>query len=161
MVESLASFSGFVYVLVMALSHFNADMLNAMPKLSEFIDHLTNLASMLAKLGAADIAGMVVGLAALAGFVYVLSMALNQLNPDMLDALPNLSQLIDSLSKLAQMLAGLGAWDIVGMAVGLALLAGFVYALSAAIAMIGVDALNALPSLTGLIDILMKLSTAL
>src|SRR5438270_8119678 len=103
MVVGLAALAGFVYVLGMSLSQFNADALKAMPRLGEFIDHLSSLATTLAKLGAADIAGMVVSLAALAGFVYVLGMALGQFNADMLNAMPKLSEFIDHLSNLASM----------------------------------------------------------
>ncbi len=161
MVVGLGALAGFVYVLGAALSQFTADVLKALPGLGSFIDKLASLATTLAKLSAADIAGMVVGLGALASFVYVLGLALGQFSLDLLAALPNLSSFLNTLLNLATTLAGLSAWDLVGMAVGLALLAGFVYLLAQALDQIGVATLLALPGLTQLITALTTLATTL
>jgi hypothetical protein len=161
LVVSLAALSGFVYVLGQALASVSADALAAAPALGEFIRALQSLAVALAGLSAADVAGMIVGLAALSGFVYVLGLALSQFSADVLNAIPNLSEFLVRLQELATSLAALGAADIAGMAVALAALAAFVYGLAVALNEFSLQSLLALPALAAFIGVLGNLGLAL
>jgi hypothetical protein len=161
MVVGLAALAGFVYVLALALGQLSVAALRALPALGDFVDRLRSLATSLAALSAADIAGMVVGLLALAGFVYVLGIALNGFSAQAVAALPALATFLGALESLAMSLASLGLMDLIGMAFGLALLAAFVYFLAAAINTLSADAIAALPNLAAVISALQQLAATL
>jgi len=161
LVVALGALGGFVYALGVALNKMSAEVLKALPNLSQFIDTLGNLATALSNMSGADIAGVVVGLGALAGFVYVLTLSLNQLSAEALRALPGLSDFINTLSGLASSLAALNAANIAGMVVGLIALAGFVYLLALAVNEFSTKAVLALPALSGFITTLSNLALTL
>jgi hypothetical protein len=161
MTAGLAALSGFVYALGVALNKMSADVLNALPKINGFITTLKDLATTLAAMPAKDIAGMAAGLAALAGFVYTLGLALAQMNAQVLEALPNLSSFITTLQSLATTLAALPARDVAGMVVGLAALAGFVYVLVESLNQLTGPAVAAIPLLSGFIATLMDMARTL
>ncbi len=145
MAVGLAALAAFVYGLAKGLELLNPDLLSALPGLSEFIKGLGELGQALGKMPMADIGGMAVGLAALAGFVYGLALALKQLSPDLVALLPDFAKFIDSLGQLGKDLAALSMADIGGMALGLAALAGFVYILSLALSQLTADMVANLP----------------
>jgi hypothetical protein len=147
----LAALAGFVYALGQALNQFNADVMKSLPNLSGFIEKLTSMASALAQLGWKEVLAMTVSLAALAGFIYALALATAKFTAESLNALPQLSAFINALRDLGTALGQLGGWNIVGMAVALAALAGFVYALAYGLNTVSASALAALPGLNQLI----------
>jgi hypothetical protein len=161
MIVGLAALALFVYVLGQALNKLNADMLKNLGTLSTFIDTLKNLATALGAMPAKDVAGMIVGLAALTLFVYFLGQALGQLSEQSVKALPDLSGFISRLQELATTLAKMPAADLAGMIVGLAALALFVYGLALALNTLGADAVAALPGMSGLILVLTGLALAM
>jgi hypothetical protein len=133
MVVGLAALAGFVFVLGLALKDLSPDVLAALPALSDFIAQLGALGMGLAALSAGDLLGMGVGLALLAGFVYLLGLALGTFSDQALAALPGLAALIGALNDLATSMAALSVGDLITMAVAFALIAGFVWALAAAL----------------------------
>ena len=161
MVVALGALSGFVYALGVALNKMSAEVLKALPSLSQFIETLGNLAEKLGKMSVGDIAGLVVGLGALGGFVYALGVALNKMSAEVLKALPNLSQFIDTLGNLATALSNMSAADIAGVVVGLGALAGFVYVLTLSLNKLSAEALRALPGLSDFINTLSGLASSL
>lgn len=161
MVGGLAALGGFVYALGAALSQMTPEVLNALGPLSTFIDTLRNLATTLAGLDAGSIVAMSVSLAALAGFIYVLTLALGQVTPQVLNALGPLSTFVDTLSRLATTLAALDAGSVVAMTIALAALAGFVYVLGLAVNQFSAQALQALPALSGFLTSLTNMATTL
>jgi hypothetical protein len=161
MAVALAVLAGFIYVLGLALQGFNVQMINALPKLGEFLDRLGAFGVELSKLKVGDVAVMAFGLAALAGFVYVLGLALQQFSQQALAAMPGLAAFMNSLANLGQTMASLSVGDLIGMAFGLGILAGFVYVLGMALGTFSADVLQALPALAQLFDSMNNLATSM
>jgi hypothetical protein len=161
MALGLAALAAFVYGLSLGLNKLNPELLDGLPNLSTFIEKLGDLGQMLGKMPMADIGGMAVGLAALAAFVYGLSLALNTLNADLIDSLPKFGEFIGQLGQLGEMLAKLPMADIGGMAVGLAALAAFVYGLTLALNGLTEQAAGSIEPMTGLINALMSVGIAM
>jgi hypothetical protein len=101
--------------------------------LSGFIDQLGNLGLKMSELKRNDLASMAVGLALLALFVVGLGLALRVFSQEGLQALPDLTQLIQTLGNLGSTLSGMSGDQLMNMGIGLAILAAFVWALAAAL----------------------------
>jgi len=144
----------FVAGLGLALRTFNDQSVAVMGPLIGLIAALEALAAMLAGLSAGDIVGLGFSLALLAGFIAVLGLALDEFTAQSIAALPALSGLIDSLTNLTATTANLGVGDIIGMAVALALLAGF-------IAIVGYVSLECAPGLLALAAALAEVNALL
>jgi hypothetical protein len=130
---SLAALALFASSLADSLAQLNADTLRALGPFAEFIDSLGRLATTLAALSVGDVAVLGLALFALAEFVGSLASSLDTMSVSLLNALPSFTALIGALQSLATAMAGLGVGELVAMGVAFALIAGFVWALAAAL----------------------------
>ncbi|MEV0644196.1 hypothetical protein AB0I28_02920 [Phytomonospora sp. NPDC050363] len=125
--------SGFVWLLGKALSTLTAQAISALEPLAAFFTAITQMMAAIAAFSVGQMIQIAFGFLLIAGFVYLLAMALNTLTAQAVTALPGLTGLIAALSQLAQTLGAMTAGDMVAMGVGLALIAGFVWAVAAAL----------------------------
>ena len=131
--ESLLALGLFVSSLASSLATLNADTLKALGPFSDFIDHLGELAVKLAAFSLGDVVALGASLLFLALFVSSLASSLSGMSVDLLNALPSFTALIEALQSLATALASMSIGELVAMGVGFALIAGFVWALAAAL----------------------------
>jgi len=130
---SLLALGLFVSSLASSLATLNADTLKALGPFSDFIDHLGELAVKLAAFSLGDVVALGASLLFLALFVSSLASSLSGMSVDLLNALPSFTALIEALQSLATALASMSIGELVAMGVGFALIAGFVWALAAAL----------------------------
>ncbi|MGH2933880.1 MAG: hypothetical protein ACRDL2_05115 [Gaiellaceae bacterium] len=130
---SLAALGLFVNSLATSLARLSADTLKALGPLAEFIDHLGAFATKLAAFSVGEILALGASLLFLALFVSSLAASLSGMSVDLLNALPSFTALIVALQSLAGALAGMSIGELLAMGAGFALIAGFVWALAAAL----------------------------
>jgi hypothetical protein len=123
----------FVSSLAGALSKLTAETLKALGPLSEFLDHLADFATKLAAFSFGQVVALGASLLFLALFVSSLASSVSGLSVELLTALPSFTALIGTLQSLAVALANMSGWQLLAMAGGFALIAGFVWALAAAL----------------------------
>jgi len=140
--------AGFVWLLGKALGTLSQQAISAIEPLAKFFTAITALMVALTKFGFWDMAGIAVGFLLIAGFVYLLSQILNSLTEQAVKALPAMATLIGALAALASTLGNMSGPDLIGMTIGLAVIAGFVWAVAAAL----VYAAGPLASLAKLFD---------
>jgi phage-related protein len=128
-----AAIAGFVLGLGKAFQAFTTDLSKIVPQLDAFFDSISKLVRTLAGLTGGDLFGVAFGLAAIAGFVWALSSALGTLTGDAVAAMPALGTLLGALGTLATTLANMSGGEMATMVVGLAAIAGFVWAVAAAL----------------------------
>ncbi|MEV0429639.1 hypothetical protein, partial [Micromonospora sp. NPDC050495] len=125
--------AGFVWLLGKALATLTDQAITAIDPLAKFFTAITALMTAIAKFSPGEMIQIAIGFVMIAGFVWLLSMAINTLTQQAVDALPGLATLIEKLTALASTLANMTAGDMVTMAIGLVLIAGFVWAVAAAL----------------------------
>ena len=125
--------AGFVWLLGKALATLTEQAVKAIDPLADFFTAITGLMTAIAKFSPGEMFQIAIGFVMIAGFVWLLSMAINTLTQQAVDALPGLATLIEKLTALASTLANMTAGDMVTMAIGLVLIAGFVWAVAAAL----------------------------
>ncbi|HEY1178388.1 MAG TPA: hypothetical protein VGF17_19710, partial [Phytomonospora sp.] len=125
--------AGFVWILGKALATLTTQAIAALEPLAKFFTAITQMMQAIAAFSVGQMFQIAAGFLLIAGFVYLLALALNTLTAQAVTALPGLTGLIAALSQLAQTLGAMTAGDMVAMGVGLALIAGFVWAVAAAL----------------------------
>ena len=125
--------AGFVYGLGRALATLTDRALAALPALAQFFDAMTRLMSVIASFSVGQLIAIAAGFLLIAGFIYGLALALNTLSEQSITALPGLGQLLDSLGRLAKLMADMSVGEMVTMGIGLALIAAFVWAVALAL----------------------------
>jgi len=153
--------AGFVYLLSVVLDQFSDQALAAIPPVISLIDALRKLADAFTQLTAAQLVKIAAGFGIFAIFLLALGAGLSQLDAELLNALPSLSDFIDKLAKLPNALKEMSAGNIAVLIFGLAALGGFVYLLGLGLSQLDAELLNALPKLSGFVDSLMQLATKL
>lgn len=151
---------GFVWVLARALGGLNAQTLEALPQLSAFIEQIAALGMRLSEMSVADLLTMGAGLLILAGFVYLLTLALGQLSDKALEAMPHLARFIEQLVSIARTLAALTIAEMLMIVAGLGAIVLFVYFLVQALNELAPTAAAAVPALGALIAQLLGLVNA-
>ena len=187
---ALASVVGFVYLLAKALGEFTGTSLLAAVVVAGFVavmiwlfktiagfDFKTlgqiaigltlivtfvySLAKTLSGYNWDAIARIAVGLGAIVLFVTLLGLALKLFNADVLNAIPALGQLFDSLINLAKAIAGFTSAQLQTIGLGFLGIAVFIGLLGLALKLFSVDVLNAIPALGQLFDALVRLAQAI
>jgi hypothetical protein len=125
--------AGFVWLLGKALSTLTDQALASIDPLTEFIGTFPELMNALARFSPGEMIQIGIGFLMIAGFVWLLSMALNTLTEQSIGAIDPLAKLFEAMSGLATKLASMSAGEMITMAIGLLLIAGFVWAVAAAL----------------------------
>ncbi|GIG64990.1 hypothetical protein [Phytomonospora endophytica] len=125
--------AGFVWLLGKALATLTEQAISALEPLAKFFTAITQMMQAIAAFSVGQMFQIAAGFLLIAGFVYLLALALNTLTAQAVSALPGLTGLIAALSQLAATLGAMTAGDMVAMGIGLALIAGFVWAVAAAL----------------------------
>lgn len=159
--RALAGLSKFVETLGNALGKLNAGVLNALPKLTQFIVMLGGLALVLAGMPWKDTVSMFFGLGIIAGFVWLLSYSLSQLNEKIVGSLDKFAAFIEKLKDLSKEIIKWQNWDFVRAFVGFAIIAGFVYVLVLALNQLSEGAVKAMPEFAKLMGSLAALAKTL
>jgi hypothetical protein len=129
----LLAIAGFVWLLGKALATFTEQAIAAMDPLAKFIAVFPELMTAIARFSPGDMAMIAVGFLAIAGFVWLLSLALGTLTEQSVAAMQPLAGLFEAMSALATKLGSMTAGEMITMAIGLLLIAGFVWAVAAAL----------------------------
>ncbi|MDH6464725.1 large-conductance mechanosensitive channel, partial [Micromonospora sp. A200] len=140
--------AGFVWLLGMALDTLSKQAISAIGPLATFFTAITALMTAISKFTPGEMFQIAIGFIMIAGFVWLLSMAINTLTAQSVAALPGLAALITALTSLASTLGNMTAGEMFTMAIGLILIAAFVWAIAAAL----VYAAGPLTTLAGLFD---------
>ncbi|MEU4713981.1 hypothetical protein AB0F73_10075 [Micromonospora purpureochromogenes] len=140
--------AGFVWLLGMALDTLSKQAISAIGPLAAFFTAITALMTAISKFTPGEMFQIAIGFIMIAGFVWLLSMAINTLTAQSVAALPGLAALITALTSLASTLGNMTAGEMFTMAIGLILIAAFVWAIAAAL----VYAAGPLTTLAGLFD---------
>lgn len=151
----------FMTFLGLALKLFNADVLKAIPALSTLFDSLINLAKAIAGFKEEKLKTIGLGFLGIVVFLGALGLVLRLFNADVLNALPGLAKLFDSLINLAQAIASFTSDELMSIGLGLLGIVVFLGLLGLALGTFNVDVLNALPALSQLFDSLINLATAI
>jgi hypothetical protein len=125
--------AGFVWLLGMALDTLSQKAISALEPLAAFFTAITALMIAISKFTPGEMFQIAVGFIMIAGFVWLLSMAINTLTAQSVAALPGLAALITALTGLASTLGNMTAGQMFTMAIGLILIAAFVWAIAAAL----------------------------
>src|SRR5207249_2102397 len=134
--RGLSGLSDFVEALGNAISKLSVDVLNALPRLGDFVNTLKSLALTLKGFGDEGISQMNKGLAGLSTFVEALVSSLSRLNDKLVGYMGKFAAFIRALKDLAVAMAGLTAGPYFAMSWGLGRIEEFVNSL--------VDSLNRL-----------------
>jgi hypothetical protein len=161
LVLALAGLAAFVYFLGKALQGFNKDVLAAIPQLDKLFDSLIKLANAIVNFSTAQLWQIAAGFAGIVVFLGLLGLVLRLFNADVLNALPGLAQLFDSLINLATAITSFTPDQLWQIAAGFLGIVAFLGLLSFALNNFNVDVLNALPALSGLFDSLIRLAYAI
>ena len=156
-----ALIAGFVALLGLAFQQFKSDLSKLLPQLNAFLDSITNLMKALAKFTPGQMITIAVGFLLIAGFVWLLGKALGTLSQQAISAIEPLAKFFTAITALMVALATFGFWDMVGIAVGFLLIAGFVYLLSRVLNTLTEQAVKALPAMATLIGALATLASTL
>ena len=125
--------AGFVWLLGKALATLTQESIKAIGPLASFFTAITALMTAIASFSPGEMVQIAVGFLLIAGFVWLLAMAVNTLTAQSVTALPGLAALVGALTALASTLANMTGGEMVTMGIGLALIAGFVWAVAAAL----------------------------
>jgi hypothetical protein len=125
--------AGFVWLLGKALETLNKQAISALEPLAAFFTAITALMVALARFTPGEMLQIALGFILIAGFVWLLSLAINTLTEQSVQALPGLAALITALTGLASTLGDMSVGEMITMAIGLLLIAGFVWAVAAAL----------------------------
>ncbi|GLZ78610.1 hypothetical protein Afil01_34170 [Actinorhabdospora filicis] len=125
--------AGFVWLLGKALDTLTEKAISAIGPLASFFTAITALMTAIAGFSVGQLVAIAAGFALIALFVWGLSMAMNTMTAQTVAALPGLTGLIAALTQLAALMAGMSAGEMITMAIGLALVAAFVWAVAAAL----------------------------
>jgi hypothetical protein len=125
--------AGFVWLLGKALGTLTKQAISAIDPLANFFTAITALMVAIARFSVGDMIQIALGFLAIAGFVWLLSLALNTLTAQSVAALPGLASLLGALASLATTLGNMSTGEMITMAIGLLLIAGFVWAIAAAL----------------------------
>ena len=128
-----AEIAGFVWLLGRAFQTFTTDLTKVIPQLDAFFDVIGKLMTKLAAFSGGDLAGIAFGFLSIAGFVWLLSQALGTLTADAVAAMPALGTLLGAFGDLATKLGDMSGGEMVTMVIGLAAIAGFTWAVAAAL----------------------------
>jgi hypothetical protein len=151
----------FLGLLGLVLKLFNADVLAALPGLAQLFDSLIQLAQAIAAFTPDQMIQIGLGLLGIVVFLGLLGLVLRLFNVDVLNALPGLAMLFDSIMRLAQAIASFSVDQMIQIGIGLLGIVVFLGLLSFALNNMNVDVLNALPGLAMLLNSLMMLMTTL
>jgi hypothetical protein len=125
--------AGFVWLLGKALDTLSKQAISAIGPLAQFFTAITALMVAISKFTPGEMFQIAIGFILIAGFVWLLSMAINTLTQQSIAALPGLAALIAALTTLAGTLGHMSVGEMVTMAIGLILIAAFVWAIAAAL----------------------------
>ncbi|GAA2511403.1 hypothetical protein [Winogradskya humida] len=125
--------AGFVWLLGRALATITDQAIAAMDPLTRFVGVFPELMNAIARFTPGEMATIAAGFLMIAGFVWLLSMALNTLTEQSIGAMEPLAGLLGAMSALATKLGSMTAGEMITMAIGLLLIAGFVWAVAAAL----------------------------
>jgi hypothetical protein len=153
--------AGFVAALGRAFQEFKTDLSKLLPGLNAFFDSIGKLMTTLANFKPGQIAKIVVGFAAIAGFVFLLGKALDTLTDRAIKAIEPLAKFFTAITGLMQALAGFDFLDFIGIAFGFGLIAGFIWLLGKVLDNLSDKALKAMPAVTALITALAGLASTL
>ncbi|GAB3433616.1 hypothetical protein [Flindersiella endophytica] len=156
-----AAIAGFVALLGLAFQQFKTDLSKLLPGLNAFFDSIGKLMATLASFKPGQIIKIVVGFAAIVGFVFLLGKALDTLTDKALKVIEPLAKFFTAITTLMQALAGFGFWDFVGIAFGLGLILGFIWLLGKVLDKLSDRALKAMAPVTALITALTGLASTL
>ena len=145
----------FLGLLGLALRLFNTDVLNAIPGLRDLFDGLVKLAETIANFSIDQMIQIAIGLAGIVVFLFLLSLAINNFNADVLNALPALSELLNSLGNLMTTIAGFSVEELILIGVALAILTAFMFGLGVALN-IATPGLNAMASVLSSMESLLN-----
>ncbi|HEX8073053.1 MAG TPA: hypothetical protein VF546_24110 [Pyrinomonadaceae bacterium] len=151
----------FLGLLGLVLRLFNADVLNALPGLSQLFDALIKLATAITKFTPDQMIQIGLGFLGIVVFLGLLGLVLRLFNADVLAALPGLGQLFDSLIKLAQAIAAFTPDQMIQIGIGLLGIVIFLGLLGLVLKLFNADVLEALPGLAMLFDALIRLAQAI
>ncbi|HEY9830327.1 MAG TPA: hypothetical protein V6D26_07100, partial [Stenomitos sp.] len=130
---SFLGIAAFIALLGLALKLFDAEVLAAIPNLGLLFDSLVNLANAIAGFSTDQLIQIGLGFLGIVLFLGLLSFALNNFSVDVLNALPNLALLLDSLMKLVTTFAGLSPGELLLVGLAFAGLTAFMFGLAAAL----------------------------
>ena len=125
--------AGFVWLLGKAMATITDQAIAAMDPLAKFVGVFPELMNAIARFSPGEMATIAFGFLIIAGFVWLLSMALNTLTEQSIGAMEPLAGLLEAMSALATKLGSMTAGEMITMAIGLLLIAGFVWAVAAAL----------------------------
>jgi hypothetical protein len=125
--------AGFVWLLGKALATLTEESVKAIDPLASFFTAITALMIAIARFTPGEMFQIAAGFLVVAGFVWLLSMAVNTLTAQSIGALPGLAALFGALTTLASTMAAMSAGEMFTMAIGLVLIAAFVWAIAAAL----------------------------
>ena len=125
--------AGFVWLLGKAMATITDQTIAAMDPLAKFVGVFPELMNAIARFSPGEMATIAFGFLIIAGFVWLLSMALNTLTEQSIGAMEPLAGLLEAMSALATKLGSMTAGEMITMAIGLLLIAGFVWAVAAAL----------------------------
>jgi hypothetical protein len=154
----LDSLEDFVTALGDSLSKLSADVLNAIPKLTDFVSALGALGMKLGAMKWDELLFMGVALYALATFVESLAEDLKSLGKDIVGSMDKFGAFIEKLKDMSLAFAALRGWDFAAMAGGLALVALFVYGVVYALNQLSEGAVKAIPDMAKLMGALASLA---
>ncbi len=152
-----AGFAGivlFVGLLGLAMKLFDAETLSALPGLQALLDTIINLANAITGFSPEQLWTIAAGFAGIVLFVGLLGLALWFFGDSIAQAAAPMAMLIGSVTALASVFANFDAGQLFVLGIGLALLAGFVWAIAAAAVFAG-------PNLNSLAAAISALNTLL
>ena len=153
-----AGIAGFVLALGKAFGTVTADLEKIVPQLERFFTAISKLMTTLTGFDVGDLIKIGVGFLAIAGFVYGLGKALATLTDRALAAPPALARFFDAITRLMSTIASFSVGQLIAIAAGFLLIAGFVYGLALALNTLTQQSINALPGLGQLLDALGRLA---
>ena len=156
-----AGIAGFVALLGKAFALFTTDLEKIVPPLQTFFTAIRELMTAIAGFGWADLAKIAAGFAGITVFVAALGRAFALFSTDLEKVVPHLRTFFTAIGELMRTLAAFTPGDLVKIAVGLALVAGFVWALGRALSTLTQRALDAMDPLARFLASMREMLTAL
>ena len=153
-----AGIAGFVWLLGRAFATITADLDKIVPQLNAFFGSIGKLISTLAGLDWMQLLKIAAGFAGIAGFVWLLGRALATLTEKAIGALPKLADFFAAITRLMSVIASFSVGQLVAIAAGFLLIAGFVWGLSMALGTFTQQAIDAMPGLVQLLAALGSLA---
>ncbi len=157
----LAGILGFVGALTAILNKLDVEVLKALPNLIALFDAITKLMTTIKDFGVWSMGKIAAGFVGIVKFVGGLTEALNQLNVEVLKALPNLIALFDALIHLMNVLAKYKDAELKRIGEGFSKIASFLRELGLALVPFKADILDSVSKLDGLFNALIHLMNVL